>query len=534
VIQADRPWELGVVGVDIAGGTVLYDEEARQFKMWYRTNGALFEQCPDGSFREATGAAYLACYAVSSDGLNWEKPELGLTDFRGSRQNNILSPGKGGRAFIRRPNLIKDYDERNPHKRYKMVYLDELEEGFVLVTAYSPDGINWVMDADPPTVFRRPVIPNGVLFGWDPRLKQYVLYHRNATMAPADVDGRQVRSDLRRLVRSASLNFSTWGDTQTALVLGRNDPAEMDIGHLGILSAALYTDDLYVGFVDTCTVHDVEDVPEELWDSVYKMEHAEHRQELVISRDGKKWTRVSPHWEFLRPGLPGSWDANHLVLSKPIVLHDKIWIYYSGYRLSCKSYLPRTTDKSITPSAADESVFGYAIGLATMRLDGFASLECYQKSGWIETKTLTFDGDRLVINARAPRQPFQPPGGQEVTFEGDRMTTRPKSSAGSDAQAASQPFGSLRVEVESRDGIPVTGFTRGDCDVFSGDELRHVVSWKGKSDLSRLKGNPIRLKFHMQNAAIYSFQFTKKHLPRPSFDPACPGCRGSFDAASRD
>src|SRR5579863_10090644 len=223
VVCADQLWERGVAGVDIAGGTVLFDREDHMFKMWYRTNQAFLEEAPDGSFREATGAAYLACYAVSRDGVKWEKPNLGLTEFQGSRQNNILPPGKGGRSFVRRPNLIKDYAEPDPQKRYKMVYLDEIEEGFVLVTAYSADGINWVMAADPPTVFRRPVIPNGVLFGWDPKLNQYVLYHRNATMTAADVDGRQVRSDLRRVVRSASSDFSTWGDTKTAFALGRND-----------------------------------------------------------------------------------------------------------------------------------------------------------------------------------------------------------------------------------------------------------------------------------------------------------------------
>lgn len=524
VVCADQIWERGVAGVDIAGGTVLFDREDRVFKMWYRTNQALLEQAPDGSLHEATRAAYLACYAVSRDGLSWEKPKLALSEFQGSRDNNILPPGKGGRSFIRRPNVIKDYDEPDPQKRYKMVYLDEIEHGFVLVTAYSPDGINWAMAADRPTTFRRPVIPNGVLFGWDPRLRQYVLYHRNATMAPADVDGRQARSDLRRVVRSESPDFAAWGHTKVALALGRNDPANMDVGHLGVLSAILYTDDLYVGFVDTCTVHSVEDVPESLWESVYKMDHAEHRQELVISRDGRKWTRISPHWEFMRPGFSGSWDANHVILSKPLVLNDKIWIYYSGHSLSCKSYLPNNPDYSKINSSAPEIIFGYAIGLATMRLDGFVSLESYQNSGWIETKPFTFEGRQLVINARAPREPFRT-AAEIVEFQGDRMTIRKKPS---NEPPSSEPFGTVQVEITSEDGQALAGFTRDDHDVFSGDALRYIATWRGKSDVTALAGTPIRLKFYLKNAAVYAFQFTGQDGAAPLFDPACPGCRGRF------
>lgn len=523
VVHADRPWERGVAGVDIAGGTVLFDREERLFKMWYRTNQTLLEQAPDGSFREATGAAYLACYAVSPDGLAWEKPNLRLTEFQGSRENNILPPGRGGRSFIRRPNLIKDYDEPDAQKRYKMVYLDELEDGFVLVTAYSADGTNWVMAADPPTIFERPIIPNGVLFGWDPRLKQYVLYHRNASMAVADVDGRDVRSDLRRIVRSSSQDFATWDETQTALALGRHDPDNLDMGHLGVLSGILYTEDLYVGFVDTCTVHSVEDVPEELWETVYKMDHAEHRQELVISRDGSRWTRVQPHWEFMRRGPAGAWDGDHVVLSKPLVLDDKIWIYYSAHSLSCKSYLPNNPEHTKIDSAATESVFGYAIGLATMRLDGFASMESYGDGGWLETKPLTFTGNRLVINARAPRERYRPSGGQEVEFQGDRMTIRQKSS---DAKVNAGPFGTVRVEIAGVDGKPIPGFSRHDHDAFSGDELHHKVSWRGVSDVDKLRGAIVRLRFYLKNAAVYAFQFTHDGSTEARFDPACPGCRG--------
>ena len=82
IIVADRPWEEGrgrgkTGDVQLVGQTVLYDEEENLFKMWY-----LPSALPDG--RRPW------CYATSTDGFNWEKPDLGLTEFKGSKQNNIV------------------------------------------------------------------------------------------------------------------------------------------------------------------------------------------------------------------------------------------------------------------------------------------------------------------------------------------------------------------------------------------------------------------------------------------------------------
>ncbi len=524
IIKADQPWEQGGTGVDITGGTVLFDEGEQTFKMWYRTNQAIFEMTADGHIREAPGSAYVVCYAVSSNGENWSKPILGLTAFEESTRNNILPPGDGGRSFIRRPNLIKDYAEKDESKRYKMVYLDELEEGFALFTAYSPDGIRWRMNADPPTPFQRPVIPNGILFGWDPRQGQFVLYHRTATMIPADIDGRMVRNDLRQLVRSTSNDFSTWGETAVALSLDDSDPADLDIGHLGILNAVLYTSDLYIGFLDTCTFHSVEDVDPLLWDSFYKMDHRMHRQELAISRDGKTWQRVAPNWEFFIPGLAGTWDANHAIPVKPIVLHDRIWIFYSGSNLSCKSYLPENLGNVTGQRNPDKGQPACAIGLATMRLDGFASYEAYKENGFIETRTLVFTGDRMVINARIPGHSFRGQNEQEVTFEGDRTSMRPKAHDETTIEPLGN-YGLLRVQILNQEGKPVVGFSDADFDPWVGDEVRKVVTWKGNADLSPLRGKPIRVRFYLQNAAIYSFQFVQGEARKQNPNLACPGCR---------
>ena len=113
IIVADRPWEQGrsrgeTGDVQLVGQTVLYDEEENLFKMWY-----LPSAFPDG--RRPW------CYATSTDGFNWEKPDLGLIEFEGSKQNNIVEMLRGGGA-AGEPNyynVFKDPRDPDPQRRYK-------------------------------------------------------------------------------------------------------------------------------------------------------------------------------------------------------------------------------------------------------------------------------------------------------------------------------------------------------------------------------------------------------------------------------
>ena len=49
-----------------------------------------------------------------------------------------------------------------------------------------------------------------------------------------------------------------------------------------------------------------------------------------------------------------------------------------------------------------------------------------------------------------------------------------------------------------------------DCPEIFGDQIEQVVVFKTGSDVSRLAGRPIRLRFVLKDADLYSFQFTKK------------------------
>ena len=74
------------------------------------------------------------CYAFSTDGIHWEKPELGLIEFNGSKQNNIAMRRVNGAG------VFKDAREIDPTRRYKMFFCGEPQ----MTVAFSPDGLHWV------------------------------------------------------------------------------------------------------------------------------------------------------------------------------------------------------------------------------------------------------------------------------------------------------------------------------------------------------------------------------------------------------
>ena len=109
-------------------------------------------------------------------------------------------------------------------------------------------------------------------------------------------------------------------------------------------------------------------------------------------------------------------------------------------------------------------------------MDGFISLDAGDEEGVLTTKTLTYTGNRLEINA--------------------------------DAQG-----GQVQVEILTPFEGSIPGFSREDCDPFTADDVRHTVTWKGKSDLGSLmeEGSMgyggVLLKFYLKKAKLYSFQF---------------------------
>ena len=92
---------------------------------------------------------------------------------------------------------------------------------------------------------------------------------------------------------------------------------------------------------------------------------------------------------------------------------------------------------------------------------------------------------------------------------GGTLVTRPLTFDGSQLEInfSTSAAGSVRVELQDAAGQPIPGFALTDCDLQYGDQLDRVVSWKSEDDVRRLVGQPVRLRFELKDADLYSFRF---------------------------
>ena len=226
LIEKDQAWEEEwLLGSYI---NVLYDDEENIFKMWYGVGRKLSDARGD----QADGLAY----AVSQDGLHWEKPILNLFEDGGSKENNLVFPffrwGAG-------TGVMKDPIETDPAKRYKMLFMfqsgDMIFAGIVqpVCVAYSADGIHW----DVPQRWLNPVIPEGsdthLVAYWDAKIHRYVVYLRG-------------RPNVRIICMAESSDFETWTPRQIIVAPDELDPPQ-DHEFYGMSSLAYR--DFRIGFL---------------------------------------------------------------------------------------------------------------------------------------------------------------------------------------------------------------------------------------------------------------------------------------------
>ena len=104
VMKADKPWELNVNGDPYAApfsGGVWFDEEENKYKMWYSAGGGKL-------------LGLVTCYAESTDGRHWVKPELDVvpgTNIVDTLEHDCVS-------------ILLDKRERDRSKRFKMFVVE--------------------------------------------------------------------------------------------------------------------------------------------------------------------------------------------------------------------------------------------------------------------------------------------------------------------------------------------------------------------------------------------------------------------------
>lgn len=452
VLVPDRPWEGDRIYIY---GTVYYDRRAQLFRMWYITR--LGPEYKD----RAAGLVWpwdMILYATSSDGILWEKPSLGLHEFDGSKENNILLLNKHS------PTLIIDEEAEEPEDRYRMAAWDwtEGKQGFWI--AHSSDGLNWKEASDNPIMVTEDEVLETITVAHQPRTGEYFGFHRrwgevedfSGTVEGGKGPCSQIVNKRRLVAVATSKDFRKWSDPELIFIPDTQDDAwtqdpEQRTEFYGM--AGFTYGNQFLGFLPVFHVVRVVDYDrfditiQAPWDGPIEAQ-------FVHSRDGRNWHRFEDRSPIIPRGKEGSFDAGCILCSanRPVITGDEVWHYYTGVNT--------THGGSMPPKRL-------SIGRAAWRLDGFVSLDSGPLGGVVETVPFENSGDQLEINVNAER-------------------------------------GRVDVEVLSATGDPLPGYGRGDCLTLQADEVRHVVHWKGTD---RLPANQlIRLRVHLNEAELYSFR----------------------------
>ena len=443
----------------------------KQDQPWDGNNGSYYTAFKDGDLYRMYYLSYqvkvapgdadphpmYACYAESTDGIHWKRPELELITHNGSNKNNIIWAGLDAHDFT----PFKDTNpDCKPDAKYKAVGFDYNDGGQKLAAFKSPDGIHWKRLQEGPIMTGYAFDSQNQAF-WDPLEKQYRCYFRHS---------RESEGILRDILVSTSKDFVNW--TKGVHLQYTGCPKE-DL-YINVISRYYRAPHIFIGFPtryvqrEWLPSHDhLPDLEHRKIRAGYSSLHEKNlrygtavTEDLFMSsRDGLNFRRWGE--AFIRPGPERSGN----------------WLYGDGYQ--CMGLFETPSDR---PGAENELSFyvdenawrpDHQLRRYTIRIDGFVSVNAPRAGGGFVTKPLVFDGKELEMNF------------------------------------SSSAAGSIKVEIQDAAGKPIEGFTLADADETFGDTLARAATWKGKIDVGSLAGKPVRLRFVMSDADLYSFRFKK-------------------------
>ena len=343
----DRPWEKRF---DNLYANVVFDEEEQFFKVWYSpfivdhsAKGMNAQQWKETTYQAPRNREMAICYATSTDGINWTKPELGLVEYEGSKTNNILwRGGEGSRAKRAGPHgsgVFKDLLDPDPKRRYKALLKSEN-----LSVAFSSDGVKWDSPTPCPDANSAGDTHNNAF--WAPTLDKYVGITRQWS-----------KSFRRQIARTASEDFLTWENTHVVL-------EGSDERYQTYAMPVFFYGNVYIGLL---AIHDQDS--DRVW------------TELAWSPDTRIWRRVLPGTPFIPNGSSeGDYDWGCVfAAASPIFDKDEIRIYYGG-------------NDGLHTSWRN----GYFC-LATLRPDGFAGYKSRDADRLATVTTAAlFDGEHVL------------------------------------------------------------------------------------------------------------------------------------------
>jgi hypothetical protein len=449
IVAADVPWE-GMMGMCPC---VLWDDKVGKYRMWY--------QCFNlSNYFSRKGPSYVVAYAESEDGFRWVKPTLDGFPFGGYPRTNIVSTGRGGRRASAMQVFLNP-DQSDAARRFVMIYIG----AGTVDLAYSPDGLHWSIVEEP--LFRyHSDCPNHLL--WVPERRLWYAYVRPSVRPngmSALPEGN--RHTGRRLALSTSPDLKTWSMPRTILYPDERDEPDYDSVFVFRRHGLFFG---YIGqlFQEQGNPQAARDAATDDSDPLGSSSQAETY--LATSRDGLHWERTWDRKPFVPRGPAGAFDQGNAKTgtSAPVEVGEEMLIYYNG-----------------CPYGQSRWDRHGAVGVARLRRDRFIGQTAGEQTGYLLTRQFVLEGSALELNCTALPVPYQRDGDgiRVAVLEAPDFKTR---------------------ETQWEKAVP--GFTLADCDNIITDALAHRVTWKGKSDLSALRGRPIYLRFQMKTATLYSFR----------------------------
>ena len=430
VIRSDGPADGPAIEMRDAPS---WDEHEKIWKAWYMA---------DGDANDATG------FARSRDGLIWEKPDLGLVEWKGSKHNNLVEVKGHPGALLQHVFL----DSSAPPDRHYKAMIGSRDRR----PAVSSDGFRFTLLDVPP-------IPSQdeSHLTWDSLRNQYIL-----TVKHNGPFGRSVYLSLSKDFEKWSVPELIYHADALDQVLGARHIREIEADpRMWRSPRSIYPEEynteiynmpifvyegLYIGLPTYFESSGQIPFPRGNQDGTNSVK-------LTCSRDLRAWTRVGDRRHFIpvsELGGNGLDTGQILAASHPIRRGNELWFYYSGL------------DVRYRPPGG---LYHGGIDLAILRVDGFVSFRAGGDEGMVETRPVRLEGARLYVNAEAGR-------------------------------------GRLRAEITDRTGRTIlSGWSREESLAFTGDSFGQELRWKGGDGLGGLRGQVVRIRFFLKNADLYSF-----------------------------
>lgn len=429
-------------------GYITVIQDGPLYRLYYRGKP---NASPDGADDEVT------CYAESNDGLQWRKPNLGLVEVNGSRRNNVILNHATGPV----PHNFTPFLDRRPgvpaSERFKalggLFDMAGHRSSGGLVALVSGDGIRWRRLQEKPVITK----------------DNYPVQYTDATMSPAfwsehescyvafirtwKDDGTNTRAgwggNIRWVGRVTSSDFVHW--SQVEMMNFGDGPIEQLYNNT--TSPYFRAPHLYVGLMPRIVFNRPVVTPAESAQLGLDPRYSRDLSEpvLITSRGGTDYDRT----------FMGAWIRNGL--------GARHWTSRNNYpALNVVPTGPAEMSLYVQQSYGQPGCQLVRFKLETDRL---ASVHAPFSGGEFVTKLLIFTGDSLRLNF------------------------------------STSVAGGIRIEIQNAAGEPIAGYRLGDSIESVGNELERVAKWKGGSNLGRLAGVPVRLRFVMKESDLYALQF---------------------------